>query len=104
MKDVNLRLLSLCKENKLNYRIKRFIPKDYRRINYQIAEKFLNASYKNQISRKPWKKSYWTGHEVQNLKESLLAIIERDELDKLKNVDDQVEKYISLYLRVLQEK
>ena len=56
------------------------------------------------MSGKPWKKSYWTGHEIQNLKEPLSAILERGDLHKLKNVDNQVEKYLSYYLKMLEEK
>lgn len=95
---INNKLFSLCKEHKLNYRIKRFFPNDFRKGNYQIAEKFFNASYKNQITGRSWKKSFWVGHDIQNLKESVLDVAQRKELDNLKNVDQQVESYILKFI------
>ncbi len=100
-KKVNLKLLAFCKEANLNYRIKRYIPADYRRINYLIAEKFLNASYKNQIIEKQWKKSYWAGHDIQNLKESLVDLAQKNNLQSLKNVDKQVEGYVLQFIKEL---
>jgi len=93
-KVVNQQLLDLCREYGMNYRIKRFIPDDFRKVNYIIAEKFLNSAYKKQITGADWKTSFWAGHEIQNMKESIKDIAARDELHLIKNVNKQVENYL----------
>jgi len=93
-KKINKKMLSLCEKYKLPYRMKRFIPNDYRRMNYIIAEKLLNESFRLQILGKAWSKKHWAGMNIQNLKESLLAVAKRNELQKIRNVNDKIEAFI----------
>ena len=102
-KIVNLQLFDLCKKYNLNYRIKRYIPNDYRKVNYKIAEKFLNSAYKRQMTGRDWKTSFWAGHEIQNLKESIAEIASRNKLHLIKNVNKQVEDYLKKYIAGMNE-
>jgi len=94
LKKTNKKMLDLCEKYNLPYRIKRFIPNDFRRMNYIIAEKLLNESFRLQILGKAWNKKHWAGMNIQNLKESLLAIAKRNELQKIRNVNDEIEAFI----------
>ena len=83
--------------------IKRFIPNDFRRINYIIAEKLLNEAYNLQLLGKAWSKKHWAGMNIQNLNESLLAVAKRNELQKIRNVNDEIEAFIRKNLDVDKE-
>ena len=76
------------------YRIKRFIPDDFRKLNYIISEKLLNHAYYLQMTGQIWSNIYWAGMNIQNLKESLAYIAARNELIKIRNVDRRIETYI----------
>ncbi len=91
---INRKMLSLCEKHRLPYRIKRFIPDDYRRENYLIAEKLLNEAYRLQISGKTWTNIFWAGMNIQNLRESIADIAGRNELHKIRNVNDEIESLI----------
>ena len=91
---INRKLFSLCKKHELPYRIKRFIPDDFRKINYMVSEKLLNHSYYLQMTGKAWSNIHWAGMNIQNLKESIEDIAKRNELRKIRNVDSRIEAYI----------
>jgi DNA repair photolyase len=93
-KKINKKMLNLCEKYELPYRVKRFIPNDFRRMNYIIAEKLLNEAFKLQILGKVWSKKYWAGQNIQNLKESIVNIAKRNELQKIRNVNDEIESFI----------
>lgn len=84
----------LCKEYKLDYRIKRFIPNDFRKDNYRIAEMLFNKAYEYQLQDKAWKSIYWAAHNIQNIKEPIVVIIKRNELKKIRNVNDEIALFI----------
>ncbi len=94
LQELNQKMLSLCEKFNLQYRIKRYIPEDFRKSNYIISEKLLNRSYQLQIMGKNWKNIHWAGMNIQNLKESLLDIAERNELRKIRNVNSDIENFI----------
>jgi len=84
----------LCEKYGIRYRMKRFIPDDFRKYNYQIAEQFLNESYVLQCKGKPWTKLFWAGQNIQNLKESIIDIADRGELRTIRNVNEDLERRI----------
>lgn len=90
--------IDLCKKYDINYRMKRFIPNDFRRINYTLAEQFLNESYLFQCTNKPWTNLFWAGQNIQNLKESIVDVAARGELLSIRNVDKVLEKRIIDFL------
>jgi DNA repair photolyase len=94
LEKIHKKAFALCEKYKLPYRVKRFIPNDFRRINYIIAEKLLNEAYDLQMLGEVWSKKHWAGMNIQNLKESLLAVAKRNELQKIRNVNDEIEAFI----------
>jgi len=92
--QLNQKMLSLCEKFNLQYRIKRYIPEDFRKSNYIISEKLLNRSYQLQIMRKDWKNIYWAGMNIQNLKESIADVATRNELRNIRNVNSDIENFI----------
>jgi hypothetical protein len=94
LKQVHRKMLDLCEKYELNFRIKRYIPRDFRKQNYLIAEKLLNESYLSQMMGKPWTKTFWAGQNINNLGESIEDIAKRGELGKIRNVDPSTEGYI----------
>lgn len=93
-KKINQRCFELCKKYHLPYRIKRFIPDDYRKMNYLLAEQLLNKAYELQALGKAHSQIFWAGQNIQNLKESIVEIAKRGELKKIRNVDEKIESYI----------
>ncbi|MEW6103787.1 MAG: radical SAM protein [bacterium] len=90
----NKKLFALCTKHKIPYRIKRFIPDDFRRENYLIAEKLLNEAYELQILGKAWSNTHWAGQNIQNLKEPIIDVAKRGDLPKIRNVNAEIEKFI----------
>jgi DNA repair photolyase len=97
---VYTKLSELCKKYNLSYRIKRFIPHDYRGKNYTVAEKLFGIAYDNNIAGTAWKNMYWAAHNIQNLKESIVSIAKRNELQKIRNIDGQIEVVIKKALHI----
>ncbi|KAA3663859.1 MAG: radical SAM protein [Chloroflexi bacterium] len=93
-------LTELCEKHNLPYRIKRYIPNDYRKTNYKIAERMLNASYQRQMFGQSYETLFWAGQNVQLLPEAIEAIAARGELATIKNVRGNILKRIQ---RILDE-
>ena len=94
LKQIQRKMLELCGENGLNFRLKRYIPEDFRKQNYLMAQKLLDESYLSQMLGKPWTKTFWAGQNINNLGESIENIARRGELRKIRNVDPAIEAYI----------
>lgn len=94
LKKINKKMYDLCEKYELPYRINRFIPNDFRRANYRIAEKLLNEAYRLQMVGKAWSNKHWAGMNIQNLNESIVKIAKRNELQKIRNVNDEIEAFI----------
>ena len=84
------KLFELCAKYRLAFRIKRFIPDDFRKTNYTIAEAFLNEAYGLQMSGKQAKALYWAGQNIQQLKESIIEIARRGDLAGIKGIDQEI--------------
>jgi DNA repair photolyase len=92
------RAYAFCEKYDIKYRMKRFIPNDFRKFNYILSEKFLNEAFDSQYRGKPWKNLHWAGQNIQNLKESILDVAGRGELKEIRNVDKELENRIYKYL------
>jgi len=88
------KLFALCEMYDIPYRIKRFIPDDFRKMNYIIAEKLLNRAYYLQMTGKAWSNLYWAGMNIQNQKEPVEDIAKRSELHLIRNVNDEISEFI----------
>lgn len=95
------KLFELCEKHRLSYRIKRFIPNDYRKTNYFIAEELLDESYQRQMLGKAWSNLFWAGQNIQNLSESLEEIWRRNELSKIRNVEGDIKNQVEGRLKNL---
>ncbi|MCK4777414.1 MAG: hypothetical protein KAS39_03485 [Actinomycetia bacterium] len=91
-------VLKILEKYEMPYRIRRFIPNDYREMNYIIAENLLNKAYYLQMTGKAWSNTHWAGQNIQNLKESIIDVVKRGELAQIRNVDDEIELFIREYL------
>lgn len=90
---------ALCAKYQMTYRIKRYLPPDFRRENYRIAERLLNKAYVLQITGKAWSNLFWAGQNIQNLREPIRELAHRDELRKIRNVDEKIALYIKEKLK-----
>jgi len=86
--------LDLCERSSMPFRIRRYIPGDYRALNYRVAEKLLNRAYELLVTGKAWSRMHWAGMNIQNLKEDIAGVAKRDELRKIGNVDTALESFI----------
>lgn len=91
-------LLKLCQENQLSYRIQRFIPHDYRKTNYVIAEMLFNEAYEKQLLGSYGKKLYWAAQNIQQLIEPIEDVARRGALRKITNGDSELEEKVSIAL------
>ncbi len=99
LEAIHKKMLTLCEKYKLNFRLKRYIPNDFRKLNYLIAQKLLDESYISQMLGKPWTNTFWAGQNINNLKESIQDIAARGELQKIRNVNPAIEELVLDLLR-----
>lgn len=90
-------LLELCQKRGINFRMKRYIPQDYRKYNYIIAEKLFNKSYQNQLLGKPFQPLLKIAEEINELPVSLDTI----PAISLENANHILAARIENYLNVL---
>ncbi len=83
-------MLRLCAHYDLPYRIPRFIPRDWRAINYRVAERLLNHAYLRQANGQYWQNFYWAGQNIQNLREPIDEVSARNELHSIRNVGGKI--------------
>jgi len=96
--EIDSKLIALCKKYDLDLRIKRFIPEDFRKYNYIISEIFLNKTSERQIKNIRRNNLFWAGMNIQNLKESIVDIDERNELQTIRNVNADIEEFIHTFI------
>jgi len=92
-------LYELCKKFNLSVRVKRWIPKDFRKWNYKISELLLNKEYVESITKGiNNNKLKLAGRHLNNLPESIIEVYRRGELSRLNSftpeIIDIVEDYI----------
>ena len=93
-RQINSILAELCYKYSLPIRIKRYIPNDFRKLNYIISEKLLNKAYELQLRNISDKDTFWLGMNIQNLKESIVSIFQKDQLDSLNNMNKDLKEFI----------
>lgn len=97
--NLSVIMVELCEKYRLPYRIKRFIPGDYRKHNYRIAEILLNSAYYRQLAGKAWKDVFWAGQNIQNLKEPFENLVLRNNLTLIKNIGEEAEMAVREYMQ-----
>ncbi|MGB5910878.1 MAG: radical SAM protein [Promethearchaeia archaeon] len=103
VRKLNSKLYNLCQEYKLAVRVKRWIPNDYRKWNYKIAELLLNKEYIDAITTgKSNNNMKWAGLNLNNLDVSIIDVYKRDELSKLKNFSKEIIEFVKPYLEKIE--
>lgn len=94
-------LFQLCQQYEMPWRVKRYIPPDFRKTNYRIAEILLNDAYQKQMLNHPWKDQFWAGQNIQNLAEPIAAIAESGQLSQIRNVTGEVKAKVEKLLKII---
>lgn len=99
-RKMHSKLYKICNDYKIPIRIKRWIPRDFRKWNYKVSEFLLNKEYidsvKNGKSNNTLK---WAGLKLNNLKESILEVYKRDDLKSLENFNAEVIKFVKPFIQ-----
>ncbi|MBD3188199.1 radical SAM protein, partial [Candidatus Bathyarchaeota archaeon] len=94
VRDTNEQVMHYCIKHDIAPRVKRWIPQDFRKNNYQVAEFLLGKAFRLQVEGKRYKKWLWAGLHIQNLKESLFDIQLRGALEEIQGMTPQIVKII----------
>ena len=100
--DRHQKLFQLCQKYKMPWRVKRYIPLDFRKTNYRIAEILLNDAYQKQMLNHPWKDQFWAAQNIQNLAEPIEAIAEGGQLSQIRNVQGKAKTRVEDLLHKIQ--
>ena len=92
-------ILNYCENYSLPIRMKRWIPKDYRKWNYKISELLLNKYYHDSLKGNPDKSMLWAGLRLNDLKESILEVYKRGELLKVNSFNMKIINFIEPYMK-----
>jgi len=92
--NLNKKMIELSSEIGISNSIKRFIPSDFREMNYIIAEKFFDEAELNRNLNREWKNSYWAAQNINNLDKSIIDIAELGDLRSIRNVNNEVSEKI----------
>ena len=97
-------LKNLCRKYDLAWREKRWIPRDYRKWNYKIAEFLLNTEYENMLETgKSDNTMKWAGLTLNNFEESIIDIYKRGKLHKKKNFTKRIIQLIEPMIKNSEE-
>jgi hypothetical protein len=89
LKIIHNKFLDLCHKYGISYRMKRYIPDDYRQVNYVVAAEILNQIYDDQLIGKTRKNLFWIAQNIQNLKESIHELSYKKQLHTLGNLSTE---------------
>lgn len=92
-------ITKLCQKYKINTRVQRWYPSDFRNSNYKAAEKLFSLSYENPITGRINKDLYWAAMHIQNLPRSLGSLEASGDLNKLKYLTSKIRKIINPYIK-----
>jgi hypothetical protein len=96
--------LKLSEKYNISVRVKRWIPRDYRKWNYKISEFLLNKEYLDSLKTgKSNKNLKWAGLNLNNLEESIIDVYKRDELYTIKNFNHNIIEIVAPILEKSKE-
>lgn len=87
---MNLKMINFCQKYNLSMRVPRWIPNDFRKTNYQIAQFFLNKSDRQKMLGQPADQYFWLAQNINNLEESILDLNRRNELKTIRGMTDKM--------------
>jgi DNA repair photolyase len=89
-------ILNACKKQGLPTRARRWIPNDYRKVNYQAAEILLSEAYLKMMRGENYQNEQWAGLKIQNLEEPISILDQRGLLGtKIKELTPPLKQTIS---------
>ena len=99
-RKMHTKLFKLCNDYKIPFRVKRWIPKDYRKWNYKVSELLLNKEYVDSITLgKSNNNMKWAGLNLNNLKESILDVYKKGALKSLDNFNSEVINIVEPFIK-----
>lgn len=105
LQEMHLKLFDLSQKYNLPIRVKRWIPKDYRKWNYKISEILLNNEYLDVIKTgKSNKAMKWAGLKLNNLKESILNAYRNGKIYQLEDFYKNEIEIIEPFLEKIEKK
>ncbi len=99
MMNISQKMVQLCKKYAVRYRIKRWIPADFRRVNYLVAQDLADHVYELQIQGKYYNHYLWACNHINNLKESIIMLAQRDELETIENVKGKLKEWVEQLIK-----
>jgi DNA repair photolyase len=99
LQKLNKQLMTLCKQYDLATRLKRWIPEDFRKKNYRIAERLLNEAYYDKIQGRSYFNMQRVGLAIGNLKIPIDQLYTTGFLHQIEYMDDNVLKKIKPFLK-----
>lgn len=90
--EISRKVLHFCNKYTMKYRVKRWIPADFRRVNYLVAQDLADQAYELQLQGKRYKSRLWTAHYINNLQKSVSTLAKQQQLQLIQNVKGAFEK------------
>ncbi|MHA1266031.1 MAG: radical SAM protein [Candidatus Helarchaeota archaeon] len=99
---ISKKMVHLCRKYSMSYRVKRWIPSDFRRVNYLVAQDLADEAYNIQITKgRGYQHKLWAANHINNLKESIVDLALKGELERIPNVrgklKEEIERLIKKY-------
>lgn len=95
IKSINKTIISLCHKHSMPIRIKRYIPNDFRILNYKLSEQLFSEAYNLELSGGSAEAYYKTAVAIQNLNKPLLEIYQNNLWQELTGLTDDIKKRIT---------
>ncbi|MFX1295242.1 MAG: radical SAM protein [Promethearchaeota archaeon] len=99
MLNISQKMLQLCKKYSVNYRVKRWIPSDFRRVNYLVAQDLADKAYELQLIGKYYKNRLWAANHINNLRESISTLAQNDKLHTIKNIKGKIAEEVKQLIK-----
>jgi len=99
MKNIEQKMVQYCRKYSLKYRVKRWIPSDFRRVNYLVAQDLADQAYDLQLQGKRYKTRLWTAHYINNLNQSITVLAQNEQLETIQNVKGTLKEEIGHLIR-----
>ncbi len=97
---VSQKMVQLCKKYSVNYRIKqRWIPSDYRRVNYLVAQELADHAYELQLQGKIYNHYLWAANHINNLTQSITILAQNSQLETIQNVKGKIRELIERLIK-----
>jgi DNA repair photolyase len=97
---ISKKVVQLCNKYSVNYRIKRrWIPSDYRRVNYLVAQELADRAYELQLQGKFSNRYLWAANYINNLPQSISILAQNDQLETIQNVKGEVKQEVERLIK-----